>query len=176
MSVKKYQIAPFINTAIDSDTGLVDKENPVWTRIKKTTAFDLNMNPQTEERDYIADENPTVDLLRYVPSFSTPLVMHKGEDDYDFIFSKFANQKVGEEAKAELCLVFFQEPCDEPEEGEEHVVFLAWKADCTLTINDLNSVDETITFDVAFNDEPEIGYVTVDDGDIEFTEGTYSAS
>jgi len=175
MSVKKYQIAPFINTAIDSDTGLVDKENPVWTRIKKTTAFDLNMNPQTEERDYIADENPTVDLLRYVPSFSTPLVMHKGEDDYDFIFGKFANQKVGEEAKAELCLVFFQEPCDTPEEGEEHAVFLAWKADCTLTINDLNSVDETITFDVAFNDEPAIGYVTVSDGDIEFDEGTYSS-
>ena len=30
--------------------------------------------------------------------------------------------------------------------------------------------------DVAFNDEPEIGYITVDDGDIEFTEGTYSAT
>ena len=119
MSVKKYQIAPFINTAIDTDTGLVDKENPVWTRIKKTTSFDLNMNPESESRDYICDENPTVELLRYGPSFSTPLVMHKGEDDYDFIFGKFANRAVGEEAKAELCLVFFQEPCDEPEEGEE---------------------------------------------------------
>ena len=50
MSVKKYQIAPFLNTAVNS-SGLVNTTNPTWTRIKKTTSFDLNMNPQTEERD-----------------------------------------------------------------------------------------------------------------------------
>ena len=98
MSVKKYQIAPFLNTAVNS-SGLVNTTNPTWTRIKKTTSFDPNMNPQTEERDFISDKNPTIDLLRYAPTFNTPLVMYKGEADYEFIFGKFYNLAVGEKAK-----------------------------------------------------------------------------
>ena len=68
--VKKFQIAPYLNSAIDDETGLVDKLDPVWTRICKTETFDLNMNPETEERDYIADELPTTELKDYNPSFS----------------------------------------------------------------------------------------------------------
>ena len=131
------------------------------------------MNAETQERDYIADENPTVELMRYAPSFSTPLVMHKSEADYDFIFSKFFDQAAGENAKAEVMLVFFQEPVDVEE--EEPANFLAWKAPCTISINDLNSVDETITFDVNFNGEIVEGYGEVDNGDIIFHEGEYTA-
>ena len=54
--VKKHQIAPFLNKAVDSETGLVDKTTPDWMRICMSTAFDLNMNPETEDRDYICDE------------------------------------------------------------------------------------------------------------------------
>ena len=49
--VKKHQIAPFLNKAIDSETGYVDKTTPSWMRICKTATFDLNMNPETEEHD-----------------------------------------------------------------------------------------------------------------------------
>lgn len=170
MSVKKYQIAPFLNTAVNS-SGLVNTASPTWTRIKKTTSFDLNMNPQTEERDFISDKNPTIDLLRYAPTFNTPLVMYKGEADYEFIFGKFFNLAVGEKAKAEVMLVFYQEPVDG---AASPTHFLAWKAPCSITINDLNSVDETITFDVSFNGKTDVGYATVAGNSITFTKGTYS--
>jgi hypothetical protein len=172
--VRKHQIAPFLNTAIDSTTKLVDKEDPTWTRICKTASFDLNMNPETEEFDYICDEQPTTELKKYNPSFNTPLVMHEKEDDYKFIFEKFYRLKVGDEAKSELLLVFFQEPVDS---ASTPTHFKAWRVDCTLTVNDLNSVDQTLTFDTNFAGTIKVGYVTVDDGEIaSFTEGDYSAS
>ena len=99
--VKKHQIAPYLNSAVGTD-GLVDKTNPTWTRIKKTASFDLNMNPQTQEFDYIADEAPTTELERFNPSFNTPLVMYENEPDYEFIFGKFYNLAAGEKSNSPL--------------------------------------------------------------------------
>ena len=170
--VKKHQIAPFLNKAVGSD-GLVNKTSPDWMRICMSTAFDLNMNPETEDRDYICDENPTTELKNYKPSFNTPLVMHKNEPDYEFIFGKFFNQDTGDKAKGELLLVFFQEPVDT---ADTHTHFKAWRVDCTIILNDLNSVDSTLSFDTNFAGTVKKGYVTIADSVPTFTEGTYSAT
>ena len=170
--VKKHQIAPFLNKAVGSD-GLVDKTTPDWMRICMSTAFDLNMNPETEDRDYICDENTTTELKNYKPSFNTPLVMHKNEPDYEFIFGKFFNQDTGDKAKSELLLVFFQEPVDS---ADTPTHFKAWRVDCTIILNDLNSVDSTLSFDTNFAGTIKKGYVTISDGVPAFTEGTYSAT
>ena len=170
--VKKHQIAPFLNKAVGSD-GLVDKTTPDWMRICMSTAFDLNMNPETEDRDYICDENPTTELKNYKPSFNTPLVMHKNEPDYEFIFGTFFNQDTGDKAKSELLLVFFQEPVDS---ADTPTHFKAWRVDCTIILNNLNSVDSTLSFDTNFAGTIKKGYVTISDGVPAFTEGTYSAT
>lgn len=170
--VKKHQIAPFLNKAVGSD-GLVDKTTPDWMRICMSTAFDLNMNPETEDRDYICDENPTTELKNYKPSFNTPLVMHKNEPDYEFIFGKFFNQDTGDKAKSELLLVFFQEPVDS---ADTPTHFKAWRVDCTIILKDLNSVDSTLSFDTNFAGTIKKGYVTISEGAPTFTEGTYSAT
>ena len=170
--VKKHQIAPFLNKAVGSD-GLVDKTTPDWMRICMSTAFDLNMNPETEDRDYICDENPTTELKNYKPSFNTPLVMHKNEPDSEFIFGKFFAQDTGDKAKSELLLVFFQEPVDS---ADTHTHFKAWCVDCTIILNDLNSVDSTLSFDTNFAGTTKTGYVTVTNKVPVFTEGSYSAT
>lgn len=171
--VKKHQIAPYLNSAVGTE-GLVDKTNPTWTRIKKTASFDLNMNPETQEFDYIADEAPTTELERFNPSFNTPLVMYEGEPDYEFIFGKFFNLAAGEKSKSELLLVFFQEPVDTT--AATHTHFAAWRVDCSIVPNDLNSVDGTLTFDTNFNGTVKKGYVTMSGTPAEptFTEGTYT--
>ena len=170
--VKKHQIAPFLNKAVDSETGLVNKTTPDWMRICMSTAFDLNMNPETEDRDYICDEAPTTELKQYKPSFNTPLVMHEEEPDYDFIFGKFFNQDTGDKAKSELLLVFFQEPVDT---AATPTHFKAWRVDCTIILSDLNSVDSTLSFDTNFAGTVKKGYVTISGGVPTFTEGTYSS-
>lgn len=173
--VKKHQIAPFLNKAVDSETGLVDKTNPDWMRLCKTASFDLQLNPQTEEYDYICDEQPTTELEKYNPSFNTPLVMHEKEDDYKFIFKKFLKLATGDKAKSELLLVFFQEPVDTT--AATHTHFAAWRVGCTIIPNDLNSVDSTLTFDTNFAGTVKVGYVTIDDGEIaSFSEGDYATT
>lgn len=161
--VKKWKIAPFLNKGT--------KELPDYFRIKKSTAFDLSMNPETQEYDYIADESPTTELLKYKPSLNQALTMYKGEPDYDFVFKKFFNMDTGSDAETDMLLVFFQESKKVTVEGEEKEYYLAWNSDCIISINDLNSVDSTLTFDVFFNGTVAKGYVELVEGKPVFTEG-----
>lgn len=171
--VKKHQIAPYLNTRIGTD-GLVNKSSPLWTRICKTESFDLAMNPETEERDFICDKLPTTELKAYNPSFNTPLVMYEDDADYQFIFNKFYNLANGDKAKSELLLVFYQKPVDTT--AATHSKFAAWRCDCTISISDLNSVDSTLTFDTNVNGKIKKGYVAVSGSSISFTEGTYETT
>lgn len=163
--VKKYHIGLFLDKTPKAET-------PTWFRIKKSVSLDLTMNPELKEYDYIADEAPTSELDKYAPAISQDLTMYKGEADYDFIFERFFNQSVGEDAHTNICIVFYKEPVD-VEEAPTH--FRAWKSDCILSINDMNGVDSVLNFDVKFGGTTEKGYVTVSGKTIEFTEGTYSA-
>lgn len=156
--VKKYKIAPFLNKGTDL--------LPDWVRIKKSTAFDLAMNPVTQEYDYIADESPTTELMQYKPSLSQALTMYKGEADYDLIFSKFFNLSTGDDAKSKILLVFFQESSG----TGVNETFKAWQSDCVLSVTNLNGVESTITFDVAFGGTVKKGTVKITDGKPVFTE------
>ena len=87
---------------------------------------------------------------------------------------KFYNLAAGEKSKSELLLVFFQEPVDTT--AATHTHFAAWRVDCSIVPNDLNSVDGTLTFDTNFNGTVKKGYVTMSGTPAEptFTEGTYT--
>lgn len=162
--VKKWKIAPFLNKG--------KSDLPDWFRIKKSTAIDLLMNPELKDYDYIADESPTTELDKYKPSLSQALTMYKGEEDYEYVFDKFFNMAVGEDAKTEILLVFFQEPVDG---SDKPTHFKAWKSGCVISVNDLNGVDSVINFDVLFGGTVAKGYVTIEDKVPSFTEGKYSA-
>lgn len=150
--VKKWKIAPFLYSGSK------------WVRIKKSTAFDLALNPETQDFDYIADESPTTELMKYKPSINQSLTMYKGEEDYEMIFDHFYNLHVGSDAKTKVLLVFFQE---EDTDGS----YKAWESDCVISVNDLNSVDSTLTFDVLFGGTVRKGKATVDEsGTISFEE------
>lgn len=133
--VKKWKIALFLNNGTPGA--------PDWVRVKKSTAFDLTLNADVQEFDYIADESPTKELMKYAPALSQSLTMYKGEPDYAMIFNKFYELKTGSAAKTEVLLVFFQEETATN-------TFKAWKSECSIVCNDLNSVDSTLTFDINF--------------------------
>lgn len=133
--VKKWKIALFLNNGTPGA--------PDWVRVKKSTAFDLTLNADVQEFDYIADESPTKELMKYAPALSQSLTMYKGEPDYAMIFDNFYELKTGSAAKTEVLLVFFQEETAPN-------TFKAWKSECSVVCNDLNSVDSTLTFDINF--------------------------
>ena len=153
--VKKWKIAPFINKGTS--------DNPDWVRIKKSTALDISLNPVTQDFDYISDESPTTELMSYKPSFNQALTMYKGEPDYDLVFKKFYELKTGDDAKADVLIVFFQE---EDPAG----TFKAWQSEAIISIQNMNAVDSTISFDVLFGGTVKKGTVTLLSGKPVFTE------
>ena len=101
------------------------------------------MNAETREVDYIVDENPTTILDKYKPSLSQPIVMYKGEPDFEFVFDKFFKQSVGADAEGEVLIVFYGA---DGSTGRAK----AWRSKCIFTIDSLNPVDSTITVGIDF--------------------------
>ena len=160
--VKKTKIVPFLNTGTS--------ESPKWTQIKKSTSFTLAMNPQTKTYDFISSENPQNEIDGYQPSLAQSLTMFKGEPDYEAIFEMLYKRSTGADAHRDVLIVFYKH---EGTGSLEVKVFKAWKVDSIVTINQLDSVNENIDFDLALNDIVE-GAVSVGSGGVvSFEEGTW---
>lgn len=168
--VKKTKIVPFINTGTSS--------TPSWTQIKKSTTFTLSMNPQTKTFDFISSETPQNEVDSYQPSLAQSLTMFKGEPDYEAIFDMLFNRVTGADAHRDALIVFYKETGSYTPSGSETpvTVYKAWKIDALVTINQLDSVNENIDFDLALN-EIENGAVSIGtSGAPTFTAGTWSGT
>lgn len=124
------------------------KADPSWVRIGKSTQFDLEANAQTETNDFIEDEMATTEIMSYEPGISQELQTNKGDPAFDAIYDMFYNLPTGEDVKKEFLFTFDGTTGDD-EDGNPQ--FNAWRAECTVTLNDLNTVDEKIYFDLTIN-------------------------
>ncbi len=158
--IKKHLVRPYLNAGTSA--------NPEWIQIKKATEFSRAMNPETEERDYIADEQPTTELMQYKPSESLTVTMYYGEADFDLFYQLYKERATGDEAKREFLLVYLFE---ETTAGSS-TYYYADKTEATITVDEFNSVDSTISITVYENGTPVNGYVELVDGVPKFTEGS----
>lgn len=146
--IHKYQVELWFK----NKTGAGD-----YVRITKSTDNTITMNAETEDRDYIADENPTTVLKKYKPSLSQPIAMEKGSADYELCFANMFDMKVGSDAEVDMLVVFKAHS----EDGIK-----AWRTDALFVIDNMNPVDETITATVNFNGTVEKGTVTYGDSGV----------
>lgn len=152
--VKKHMIALFINTGT--------KDSPKWVRIKKATKLEIKLDPQKQDYDYISDESPTTELESYKPGIDgMPLTMYKGEPDFDFIWEKFYGLATGADAKVDAMIVFIFD--------ETAGAYKAWLTEATLSIDSMNAVEGTITFDLPFGGTVEKGTAKLQAGVPTFT-------
>ena len=157
--IKKHMTLPFLNV------GTADA--PQWVQIKKATEFAHSLNPETEERDYIADEQPTTELKQYKPSMSLSVTTLAGESDFDLFYDLYKNKRIGEDAKMEYLLVYV---FDSVKAGGT-TYYYAYKAEATVAVSEFNTVDSTIAVEIHENGTPTHGFVTLEDGAPTFTEG-----
>ena len=154
--LKKHQCIPFLDT---SDTS---GATPTWTRIDKSTVFSLNPNPQVDTKDYICYETPVSEVDHYEPELPQEITMNASNPMYEFVFQKFFNLPVGEEAKVP-CLICF------PPNGTGEKK--AWKIDdTTLQLGEMNTVDRKISFTLKLGGDIVRGTYTITDGKPTFTE------
>lgn len=96
--LKKHKTIPFLNIST--------AEAAEYARIGKSTVFDLLLNAQTEENDFIESEMPEVDVLHYKPELSQELQCNKGDKAFDFLYDMFYSLPTGENVKKNLLIVF----------------------------------------------------------------------
>ncbi len=164
--IKKHKIGVYLNGGT--------KESPDWVRIKKATEFTRSMNPETEERDYIADEHPTTELMDYKPSEDLTVTTYKGEKDFELLYKLYKERAVGEEAKRELLLVsiFDSVEITDSEDGTTKTYYYADKTEATVALNEFNISSSTLSATVYENGTSEKGYVEfAADGTLTFTAG-----
>ena len=169
--IKKHKVGVYVNGGT--------KEIPDWVRIKKATEFTRSMNPETEERDYIADEHPTTELMDYKPSEDLTVTTYKGEKDFELLYKLYKERAIGEDAKREILIVSIfdsAEITDSEDGGKKKTYYYADKTDATIALGEFNISSSTLSATVYENGTPEKGYVEFDeDGTVTFTAGAMPA-
>ena len=153
--LKKHKTIPFLNIS--------KTETPSWARIGKSTVFDLVLNAQTEDNNFIEDEMATTDITYYKPELAQELQANKGDSAFDYLYEMFYNLPTGEAVKKNLLIVF-----DGNEGTEENPEFKAWDTTSTLILDHFDSVAEKIYFKFNINSIRR-GSCTVTDGKPVFT-------
>lgn len=141
-----------------------------WARIGKSTVFDLVLNAQTEDNDFIEDEMATTEIMSYKPELSQELQANKGDPAFDFLYDMFFNLPTGEDVKKNLLIVFAGNV------GTESAPkFNAWNTTSTLILDHFDSVAEKIYFKFSII-KINRGTCTVTDGAPVFTANGTSGS
>ena len=148
--LKKHRTIPFLNIATT--------EAPAWARIGKSTVFDMVLNAQTEDNNFIEDEMPTTEIVNYKPELAQELQCNKGDAAFDFLYDMFFNLPTGEDVKKNLLIVF-----DGNTGTEDAPVFRAWNTTSTLILDNFDSLAEKIYFKFNINNI-ERGTCTVTNG------------
>lgn len=156
--LKKHKTIPFLNTATD--------DKPTWARIGKSTIFDLVLNPQTEDNDFIEDEMATTEIMSYKPELAQELQCNKGDPAFDFLYDMFFNLPTGEDVKKNMLIVFAGNTGT-----EDAPKFKAWNTTSTLILDHFDSVAEKIYFKFSIIKIVR-GTATVTDGVPEFTKAS----
>lgn len=156
--LKKHNTIPFLNV------GTGGTEN--WARIGRSTIFDLVLNAQTEENNFIENEMATTDIMRYAPSLAQELQCNKGDVAFDHLYDMFFNLPTGEDVKRDLLIVFAGNVGT-----DEAPKFKAWKTVATLILDHFDSVAEKIYFSFTITSITR-GEATVAEGKPNFTPTT----
>ena len=159
--IHKTKFIPFIDVA------------GTWKQIKKSTTFSLTFNPQTKTFDFISSENPEEEIDSYQPALSQSLTMFDDEDDYKAIFDMCFNLPTGGDAHKDVLLVFYAEKGTGASDSIEY--YKAWKVDSVVKLGTLDSVNQSIDFDLALN-KHDTGAVTIAAGTPTWVPGTWSAN
>ena len=161
--IHKTKFVPFIDVATNG--------TPSWKQIKKSTTFSLTFNPQTKTFDFISSENPEEEIDSYQPALSQSLTMFDDEEDFKTIFDMCFNLPTGGNAHRNVLLVFYSSKDETTTMGTTY--YKAWKVDSVVKLGTLDSVNQSIDFDLALNNH-ETGAVTVAEGTPTWVAGTWS--
>lgn len=157
--VKRSQFATFLNVTPSGDT-------PTWARMGKgITSASVSYNPTVNDEQYIHEDSGTKELDSYAPTMAGEQTAYKGDAVFDYIDSLRQSRAVGDDAKTDMLMIYVY---DKEAEGK----YKAEKQEVAISINEFGGEAGgavTISYDVGFCGEPEIGTATIVDKVVTFT-------
>ena len=151
--LKRNQFIPFLD--VEKDTTL---QACSWKRVDYSTIFELTMNEQEEEMDYICFENAVTEINANQPELPQEIACYEGNPIYDFMFEQFFNMPTGSDVKVPFLMCF------------GGTAKKAWRCVATITSKVLNTVDGKITFSIKLGGDIEKGTYTITEGVPTFSE------
>lgn len=155
--LKRNQFIPFLDTAKDKTFTA-----STWKQIDYSTIFELTMNEQEEEMDYICYANAVTEINSNKPELPQEIALYEGNPVYDFMAKEFYDMPTGSDVKVPFLMCFG---------GSEAK---AWRCIATITSKVLNTVDGKITFSIKMGGDIEKGTYTITDGVPSFTAASNS--
>lgn len=146
------QYIPFLD--VTKDTTFASSS---WKQIDYSTIFELTMNEQEEDMDYICFANAVTEINSNQPELPQEIACYEGNPIYDFMFKEFFDMPVGSDVKVPFLMCFG---------GTEKK---AWRCVATLTSKVLNTVDGKITFSIKLGGDIEKGTYSITSGAPTFT-------
>lgn len=150
--LKRDEFIPFLDTAKDKTFA-----SNTWKRVDYSTIFELTMNEQEEDMDYICYANAVTEVNGNKPELPQEIAIYEGNPIYDFMFNEFYNMPTGDDVKVPFLMCFG---------GTDKK---AWRCVATLTSKVLNTVDGKITFSIKLGGNIEKGTYAIADGVPTFT-------
>ena len=154
IKLTRNQFIPFLDTAKDSTFTA-----NTWKRIDYSTIFELTMNEQEEDMDYICYENAVTEINANKPELPQEIACYEGNAIYDFMFEQFFNMPTGSDVKVPFLMCFG---------GSEKK---AWRCMATITSKVLNTVEGKITFSIKLGGDIEKGTYKIETGTPTFVAG-----
>lgn len=154
IKLTRNQFIPFLDTAKDSTFTA-----NTWKRIDYSTIFELTMNEQEEDMDYICYENAVTEINANKPELPQEIACYEGNAIYDFMFEQFYNMPTGADVKVPFLMCFG---------GSEKK---AWRCMATITSKVLNTVEGKITFSIKLGGDIEKGTYKIETGTPTFVAG-----
>ena len=145
--LKRNQFIPFLD--VEKDTTL---QACSWKSVVYSTIFELTMNEQEEEMDYICFENAVTEINSNQPELPQEIACYEGNPIYDFMAKEFFEMPTGADTKVPFLMCFKKKKKR------------AWRCIATLTSKVLNTVDGKITFSIKMGGTIEKGTYTIEAG------------
>lgn len=120
------------------------------------------MNPETEDFDYIADENKTTELKSYAPAIDQDLSILPGEPDYEWFYKRYKARESGSDAHHVFLVTYLGD-------GDNTSGFYTDKQEAVLKFNDFNATDGKLNFNISFCGTRTPGSVVIAEGVATFT-------
>lgn len=157
--VKRSQFATFLNTSAAS--------TEVWSRMGKgISSQEVAYNANTEETQFIDEDNGTTELNGYAPSIATTQTAYVGNPVFDFVDGLRRKRAIGSDAETDLLLVYlYDKQADDAYPAEKQRV--------VITIESFGgdaTAPTSITYNVGFSGDPTEGAIAIaSDGKVTFT-------